>query len=77
MKPYFSTLKHLITLVFCITILSCGNNPLEVDVSDVKIDFKVTRFDRIYFNIQMELLQKMWENYTPSMACFFSTLLRV
>ncbi|MBL4592335.1 MAG: hypothetical protein JKX68_00800 [Flavobacteriales bacterium] len=39
----------MITLVFCITILSCGNNPLEVDVSDVKIDFKVTRFDQDLF----------------------------
>jgi gliding motility-associated lipoprotein GldB len=49
MKPYFSTLKHLITLVLSAAILSCGNNPLEIDVSTVNVDLKVKRFDQDLF----------------------------
>jgi len=49
MKSYFSTLKHLITLVFLTTFLSCGNNPLEIDVTNIKIDLKVKRFDKDLF----------------------------
>ena len=49
MRTYFSTLKHLITLVLVTTILSCGNNPLEIDVSTVNVDLKVKRFDQDLF----------------------------
>ncbi|PCI96452.1 MAG: hypothetical protein COB15_10235, partial [Flavobacteriales bacterium] len=50
MKSYFSTLKPLITLVLFSILLSCGNNPLDVDVSNVKIDLKVKRFDQDLFS---------------------------
>ncbi len=50
MNSYFSTLKPLITLVLLSTILSCGNNPLDVDVSDIKVELKLKRFDQDLFN---------------------------
>jgi len=49
MNPYFSTLKHLITLVLLTTLLSCENNPLDIDVKDVKIDLELKRFDQDLF----------------------------
>jgi gliding motility-associated lipoprotein GldB len=50
MKSYFSTLKPLITLVLLSTLFSCGNNPLDVDVSNVKVDLNIKRFDQDLFN---------------------------
>jgi len=49
MKRYFSTLKTLITLVLITTILSCGNNPLDIDVSKVDVKLSVKRFDQDLF----------------------------
>ena len=49
MKLYFSTLKPLITLVLFSILFSCGNNPLEVDVSTIEVDLKVQRFDQDLF----------------------------
>ena len=49
MKSNFSTAYLLITLVLSAVILSCGNNPLEVDVSAIKVDLKVKRFDQELF----------------------------
>lgn len=67
MKTNFSTLKPLITLLLCTVILSCGNNPLEIDVSDVKVDLKVKRFDQDLFqyntNITPENVTELHEKY--------------
>ncbi len=67
MKTNFSTLKPLITLVLCTLILSCGDNPLDVDVSDVKIDLKVNRFDQDLFqypsNITPENVTELHTKY--------------
>lgn len=49
MKTNFSTLSTLITLVFSTLFISCGNNSLDVDVSTVKLDLKVKRFDQDLF----------------------------
>ena len=49
MKTYFSTLKHLITLVFLTLLISCENNPLDIDVKEVKVDLAVNRFDQDLF----------------------------
>ncbi|MGB0882357.1 MAG: gliding motility lipoprotein GldB [Vicingaceae bacterium] len=49
MKPYFSTLKHLITLVLVASFFSCGNNPLEIDVSKVDVKLSVKRFEQDLF----------------------------
>lgn len=49
MTPYFSTFKLLITFVLATTILSCGNNPLDIDVSAIEVDLTVKRFDQDLF----------------------------
>ena len=49
MESYFSTFKALITLVLFTSVISCGNDPLDVDVSKVKVDLKVNRFDQDLF----------------------------
>jgi len=49
MKTYFSTLKHLITLVLLTILLSCGNNPLDIDVTTINVKLKVKRFDKDLF----------------------------
>ena len=49
MKFNFSTFKTLITFAFFVSLFSCGNNPLEVDVSDISIPLEVKRFDQAIF----------------------------
>lgn len=49
MNPYFSTLKHLITLVLITSFISCGNNPLDIDVSNINLKLSVKRFDQDLF----------------------------
>ena len=71
MKPYFSTLKHLITLVICTIVLSCGNNPLDVDISAVNINLKVKRFDQDLFQYKNGITQKNVEELHDKYGLFF------
>jgi len=71
MKPYFSTLKHLITLMLCFIILSCGNNPLDVDLSAVNIDLKIKRFDQDLFQYKSGITQKNVEELNDKYGLFF------
>ena len=71
MKPYFSTLKHLITLVFISTILSCGNNPLDIDVNDVKIDLTIKRFDQDLFQYKNGITPQNVEELNTKYGLFF------
>ena len=71
MKPYFSTLNHLITLVLCTLVLSCGNNPLDVDVSDVKIELKVNRFDHDLFQYSEAITPKNVADLNTKYGLFF------
>ena len=50
MKTYFSTAKTFITLVLISTVVSCSNNPLDIDVSDIDLQLNVKRFDQDLFN---------------------------
>lgn len=50
MKSYFSTVKTFITIVLFTTIISCGNNPLDIDVSEIEVVLDVKRFDADLFN---------------------------
>ncbi len=63
----FSTLKHLITLAFIAFLFSCGNNPLEIDVSGVKVDLTIKRFDNDLFQFGAEMdsleLDKLHNTY--------------
>lgn len=71
MKSYFSTLKPLITLVLCTAILSCGNDPLDVDVSGVKIDLKVKRFDQDLFQFTSGITPKDVKTLHTKYGLFF------
>jgi gliding motility-associated lipoprotein GldB len=71
MKTYFSTLQHLITLVLCTLLFSCGNNPLEIDVSDVKVDLVVKRFDQDIFAIKTDITPKDVDQLNKKYGLFF------
>jgi gliding motility-associated lipoprotein GldB len=71
MKVKFSTLKPLITLVLCTTLFSCGNNPLDIDISNVKVDLKVKRFDQDLFDYEKEITQKDVEELNKKYQLFF------
>ena len=69
MRTYFSTPKPLITLVLCTFILSCGNDTLNVDVSDVKIDLKVKRFDQDLFQYATDITPKNVSELNTKYGC--------
>ena len=71
MKTYFSTLKNLITLLVLAALFSCGNNPLDIDVSDVKVDLKVKRFDQDLFKYANGISQKDVEELRINYGLFF------
>jgi gliding motility-associated lipoprotein GldB len=55
MKTYFLTLYSLLTIVLISLFLSCGNNPLEIDVSEVQVDLKVDRFEQDLFKDESDI----------------------
>lgn len=71
MKLNFSTLTSLITLVICFTLFSCGSNPLDIDVSDVKIDLKVKRFDQDLFISTTDLTPEQFKILNDNYPDFF------
>ena len=71
MNTYFSTLKHLITLLVITMLFSCGNNPLDVDVSNVNVDLKVKRFDQELFGFTTSISPKDVENLHARYGLFF------
>jgi gliding motility-associated lipoprotein GldB len=71
MKLYFSTVKPLITLVLLATLFSCGNNPLDVDVSNVKIDLQVQRFDQDLFDYPEGITAKNVAELNSKYGLFF------
>jgi hypothetical protein len=71
MKLNFSTLISLITLVISFTLLSCGSNPLDIDVSDVEIDLKVKRFDQDLFKNTTDLTPEQFKSLNDKYPDFF------
>lgn len=71
MKTYFSTLKHLITLMVFSILFSCGNNPLDIDVSDVQVDLKVKRFDQDLFQYSNDISQENVKELNTKYGLFF------
>ena len=63
----FSTLKALITLALFSTLISCNENPLDIDVSEINVDLKVKRFDQDLFRhskgISPEIVKELNSNY--------------
>jgi len=48
----FSTVKYLISIITWLALYSCGNNPLDVDVSGVDVNLKIQRFDQKLFGYE-------------------------
>lgn len=71
MKPYFSTLQNLITLVLFTFVISCGNDPFDVDVSEVKLDLKVTRFDQDLFQYTDDITPENVAQLNKKYGLFF------
>lgn len=52
-------LIHCLLPLVCCLFISCENNPLDVDVSDIKIEeVKVHRFDQDFFSIGADTISK-------------------
>lgn len=73
MKFNFSTLKSLITFVVFFMFLSCGNNPLDIDVSNVKIDLKVKRFDNDLFEAKQPFNETSLKGLNDNYGEFFNS----
>ena len=81
MKFNFSTLKSLITFVVFFMFLSCGNNPLDIDVSNVKVDLKVKRFDNDLFEAKQPFnetnLKGLNDNYGEFFNSFTNNIINI
>ncbi len=57
--------RFLLSLSIVTLCISCGHNPLEVDVSNIQVDFAAKRFDTELYSIQLEstdsTLQKLYQ----------------
>ena len=72
MKPHFSTLKHLITLVFITSFFSCGNNPLDIDVDHIKLDLNIKRFDQNLFEYKNGITPNQITEINAKYGIFFN-----
>lgn len=81
MKLNFSTLVSLITLVFSITLFSCGSNPLDIDVSNVKVELKLKRFDQDLFLKKKDLtpteIESLKNNYPQFFQDFTNNIINI
>lgn len=71
MKLNFSTFISSLLWIAILSLFSCGNNPLEIDVSNVKIDLKVNRFDQDLFTYNNQLTTTEFENFKTKYPQFF------
>ena len=71
MKLNFSTLISSLLWIAILSLFSCGNNPLEIDVSNVEIDLKVKRFDQDLFTQNKELTPTDFEAFNTKYPQFF------
>jgi hypothetical protein len=72
--------KYLtIAAVLAYTCCSCGNNTSKPDVSDIKVDLTVARFDQDFFNIDTNnisvSLKKLDESYPDFTAAYVKNIL--
>lgn len=81
MKFNFSTLKHLITLVFILLLFSCENNKLNIDVSKVNVEIELKRFDQDLFQYGAEIdsteINDLKKNYNIFLADFTRNIINI
>ena len=55
--------KHFLILISLVSLLSCNNNKLKIDVSDINLSLKIQRFDSVLYNIKTDSVI----NYVPDL----------
>lgn len=80
--PHLHTMKYsLFNLILVIFMTSCGNNPLDVDVSDIECEIKIDRLDLELMQAQKKdlpkLNQKWHKEYKNFYEIYLNVLLRV
>ena len=54
-------------------LVGCTSNPLDVDVSDVKVELEVTRLDQKIFTASASELQKVHQENLTKLGSFYET----
>jgi hypothetical protein len=55
MKISFRTI--VINLLLLVTLSSCKNDPLDVDISKIELDFELKRFDKALFEVNFDSIE--------------------
>lgn len=71
MKFNFSTAKITTLFIIIFMTTSCGNNPLEIDVTDVKINLETQRFEQDLFNHEGDFTAKEIKALNDKYTTFF------
>ncbi len=71
---------YFLLFAFCFLLSSCGSNPLDIDVSDIKVEpVKIQRFDRDFFSLNAdnisEKLPEMQKKYSGFTELFVRNIL--
>lgn len=72
----FSTPKIITVLFIALISFSCENNPLDIDVSNVEIELKVSRFENELFNNSSELTDEKIDQLQKGYGAFFQDFTR-
>lgn len=71
MNINFSTSKILTALFLIFLSVSCGNSPLDIDVSNVSVNLKVNRFEQDLFNHKGDFTEKQIIALNKKYTVFF------
>jgi hypothetical protein len=81
MKFVFSTLKSSIPLAMLIVLFSCGNDPLDIDISEIQVDLNVKRFDQDLFelkdNMTPQKIEELSTNYGDFLNDFTNNIINI
>jgi gliding motility-associated lipoprotein GldB len=73
--------RNILLLLIAILVYSCGENKLKVDVSNIKVDVKVRRFDQdLYVLSKKDLLKEipiLEQKYKSFFELYTSNVLRI
>ncbi len=76
----FSTVKYLLLFALPVILFSCQENPLEIDVSQVKVDLKVKRFEQQLFSYEKITdteVNDLTSNFNPFYTAFVENIINV
>ncbi|MCB0410001.1 MAG: hypothetical protein KDD29_07265 [Flavobacteriales bacterium] len=76
----FSTVKYLLLFILSAILFSCEENPLEIDVSQVKVGLKVKRFEQQLFSYEKITdteVNDLTSNFNPFYTAFVENIINV